>query len=120
MRRIVLGNLTIDRDRFEVSVGSRQVELTFTEFDLLWHLCAHADRVVPRERLLSMVWSEAPRQPDRSLNVHMTRLRKKLEGTDPWVIQTIRKRGYALVNGECRSHRVRTGQAGLSLLQRPR
>lgn len=94
--RIVLGNVTIDRDRFEVWVGDERIELTFVEFELLDTLARNAGKVIPRSRLLLAVWNERSIGEDRKLTVHMSRLRKKLRGSNLWHIETVTKRGYAL------------------------
>lgn len=96
--RIVLGNLAIDHDRYEVWVGERQVELTFVEFELLFFLARNADKVMPRERIVAAIWGEAARGHARKLTVHISRLRKKLRDSHPWRIQTLTKRGYGLSN----------------------
>ena len=94
--RISFGNVTIDRDRFEVWVGGERIELTFVEFELLFVLARNAGKVVPRSRLLLAVWNERSTGQDRKLTVHMSRLRKKLRGSDCWRIETVTRRGYAL------------------------
>jgi DNA-binding response OmpR family regulator len=101
--RIVLGNVTIDRDRFEVWVGDERIELTFVEFELLYALARNAGKVVPRSRLLLAVWNERSTGEDRKLTVHVSRLRKKLRGSDRWRIETVTKRGYLLANATGRS-----------------
>jgi DNA-binding response OmpR family regulator len=98
MSRITLGNVTIDRDRFEVWVDVRRVDLTFVEFELLFTLAKNAGKVLARSRLMQAVWNEPSRGQDRKLTVHMSRLRKKMRGSRPWHIETITKRGYALVD----------------------
>ena len=94
--RIALGNMTIDRDRFEVWIGDGRIELTFVEFELLYTLARDAGKVIPRSRLLLAVWNERSTGEDRKLTVHMSRLRKKLRGSNLWRIETVTKRGYAL------------------------
>jgi DNA-binding response OmpR family regulator len=106
--RIVLSNVTIDRDRFEVWVGDERIELTFVEFELLYALARNAGKVVPRPRLLLAVWNERSSGDDRKLTVHMSRLRKKLRASERWRIETVTKRGYLLVDhtgpGDKREH----------------
>jgi DNA-binding response OmpR family regulator len=97
MPRIELGNVTIDRDRFEVRVGERRVDLTFVEFELLYQLARNAGKVLTRSRLVSAVWHEPASGENRKLTVHMSRLRTKMRGSSPWQIETVTKRGYALV-----------------------
>lgn len=103
MSRITLGNVTIDRDRFEVWVDVRRVDLTFVEFELLYHLARNSGKVLARSRLMHAVWNEPSRGHDRKLTVHMSRLRKKMRGSEPWRIETVTKRGYAFVDGEATS-----------------
>ena len=98
--RVTLGNLTIDRDRFEASIGGKRVNLTFVEFDLLGELVRANGRVVSRSHLLKAVWGDDPSSGDRKLTVHMSRLRKKLRDSSPWRIETITKRGYAFTTVE--------------------
>ena len=97
MSGISLGNVTIDRDRFEVWIDVRRVDLTFVEFELLYHLAKNEGKVLSRPKLMQAVWNEPSRGQDRKLTVHMSRLRKKLRGSRPWHIETITKRGYAFV-----------------------
>jgi DNA-binding response OmpR family regulator len=93
---VTLGNLTIDRERFDVWIGDRRIELTFVEFELLYQLARHTERVMPRARLIQAVWNEPASRDDQKLTVHMSRLRKKLRGSQPWRIETVTKRGYVL------------------------
>jgi two-component system response regulator RstA len=98
MTRITLGNLTIDRDRFEVWIDTRRADLTFVEFELLYLLARNAGKVLGRPKLLEAIWRERPSPgEDRKLTVHMSRLRKKMRASRPWHIETITKRGYAFV-----------------------
>jgi DNA-binding response OmpR family regulator len=99
MSGITLGNVTIDRDRFEVWVDMRRVDLTFVEFELLFHLAKNEGKVLARSKLMLAVWKEPSQGQDRKLTVHMSRLRKKMGGSRPWHIETITKRGYAFVDG---------------------
>ena len=84
MSGISLGNVTIDRDRFEVWVDMRRVDLTFVEFELLYHLAKNEGKVLARAKLMQAVWNEPSRGQDRKLTVHMSRLRKKMRGSSPW------------------------------------
>jgi DNA-binding response OmpR family regulator len=103
--RIVLGNVAIDRDRFEVWVGDKRIDLTFVEFDLLYELARNAGKVVPRPGLVLAVWNERSTGEDRKLTVHLSRLRKKLRvGAGDWQIETVKKRGYMLASAASRTH----------------
>ena len=112
MRRIVLGNLELDRDRFEVRVAGRPVELSYLQFELLYALAARADKLVSHEQLLA-IWGESSGEDSSKLRVHISRLRKKIAASRPWRIRTVTKRGYALVDSERRSRRA-TSRAGVT------
>lgn len=96
--RIVLGNLTVDRARFEAFVDGRAAALTFVEFELLYQLARRPGTVITRSRLANAVWRGGLAADDRRLTVHVSRLRKKVRGTRPWRIATVPRRGYALVS----------------------
>jgi DNA-binding response OmpR family regulator len=106
MSQMTLGNMTIDRDRYEVSVAGRWVELTFVEFELLYELARNIGKVMSRARLMQAIWKEHVEDKDQKLTVHVSRLRNKLKDSDPWQIETVPKRGYALTNY------ARTGTGG--------
>jgi two-component system alkaline phosphatase synthesis response regulator PhoP len=99
MSNLTLGNVVIDRDRFEVWVDDRRVELTFVEFELLWELARNARQVLSRHRLMRSVWHEPATAGNRKISVHVSRLRRKLHGST-WTIETHAKRGYMLTNGQ--------------------
>ena len=90
------GGLRVDPARREVWLDGAVIELTTTEFDLLRVLVAAAGRVVPRERLMELARGEDWAAFERSVDVHVSHLRKKL-GDDPKRprrIKTIRGVGY--------------------------
>ena len=95
---IDLGNVSIDRDRFEVWVAGEKADLTFVEFELFYQLASNAGKVLTRQDLLRAVWSERDQARDRKLTVHVSRLRKKISGSRPWRIETVTKRGYLLTD----------------------
>jgi DNA-binding response OmpR family regulator len=83
---VVAGELEIRPDMFEAFVGGRAVGLTRREFELLHLLAGAAERVVPRERVYERVWGYAMAHGDRSVDVFVRKLRKKLEAASPgWV-----------------------------------
>jgi len=97
MSSITLGNLTVDRDRFEATIEGRRIDLTYVEFELLHALARNAGKATSRERLMAAIW-DGPADQTHKLTVHISRLRKKLAGSWPWRIETITKRGYILRN----------------------
>jgi DNA-binding response OmpR family regulator len=97
---IVLGNLALDPERFEVRIDGRPVGLTYLQFELLHQLAARAGRVVDQRQLAESLWQAAGSEAGRKLRIHISRLRKKIARSRPWRIQTVTRRGYALVNSE--------------------
>ena len=91
--RIVRGDLTIDIDSCEVSLGGRLIELTFKEYELLKFL-ANPGRVYSRETLLNRIWGYEYYGGDRTVDVHIRRLRSKTEDASHTFIDTVRNVGY--------------------------
>ncbi|MFF2314757.1 response regulator transcription factor [Arthrobacter sp. NPDC058097] len=89
---IVLGELDVDLDRRVAAIGSRVLPLTATEFDLLALLARNAGSVVTREQILDALWGDAFLASSRSLDVHLTGLRSKLQM--PGFIINVRAVGY--------------------------
>jgi two-component system response regulator RegX3 len=91
-----IGELTIDRRRRRVSVGTTDVALTPKEFDLLATLADDPGVVVTRQELLEEVWDPHWYGPTKTIDVHVASLRKKLG--DPAWIETVRGVGLRLGN----------------------
>jgi two-component system KDP operon response regulator KdpE len=79
---IAAGDLVVDLERRRVTLASREVHLTPTEYDLLKIFVANPDKVLTDRTLVETVWGVAYRQQAHSLHVYVARLRKKLEA-DP-------------------------------------
>ncbi|GAA0423917.1 phosphate regulon transcriptional regulator PhoB [Cocleimonas flava] len=92
---IRVGQLEIDRLSHRVSLVGEALDLGPTEYRLLLFLIEHPDRVFSRENLLNQVWSRSPYVEERTVDVHILRLRRALaiEGYDN-AIQTVRGIGY--------------------------
>jgi len=88
----VLGDLEIDLERRVATLRSEVLPLTATEFDLLALLARHAGSVVTREQILDALWGDAFVTSSRSLDVHLTGLRAKLQM--PGFIINVRGVGY--------------------------
>jgi two-component system OmpR family response regulator len=99
--RLRVGDLEIDFDAREVAVRGRRVALTHYEFELLALLARSAGRVLSRDRLLDALKGEAYDSFDRSIDVHVSKLRAKLEPDPkaPRYIKTVRGVGYVLAGG---------------------
>jgi DNA-binding response OmpR family regulator len=94
------GDLVIDRGRGQVMRGDQVLNLTPTEFRLLIFLARHAGQALTREQLLEAVWGyDAEIESERTVNVHIRRLREKIEidPSQPTLILTVPGIGYRLV-----------------------
>ncbi|HIE50410.1 MAG TPA: response regulator transcription factor [Armatimonadetes bacterium] len=96
-----VGDIVIDEAAHEVTVKGRAVNLTPKEFDLLYVLAANAGRVIERDTLLERVWGESTYLDSRTLDVHIRRLRLKIEEdpSNPHYIITVPGVGYKLFAG---------------------
>ncbi len=88
------GDLNIDLANCEVRVEGKVVELTFKEYELLKFLAKEPGRVFTREALLNKVWGYDYFGGDRTVDVHVRRLRSKIELSGQIFIETVRNIGY--------------------------
>lgn len=86
--------LVVDRNKRQVLLGNREIELTAKEFDLLAVLAEEPGKVFTRQELFTRVWDPVWVGTGKTLDVHIGSLRKKLEDAD--LIQTVRGVGYRL------------------------
>ncbi len=93
---LTFSNLRVDPDARQVWKDEELLDLTPTEFDLLFALALHRGRVLSREQLIEQVWGYDYYGDDRVVDVHIGRLRKKIETdpANPTVIATARGIGY--------------------------
>ncbi|MDD4924418.1 MAG: response regulator transcription factor [Dehalococcoidales bacterium] len=89
--------LTIDIVKYEVTLENRVIELTFKEYELLLYLASNKGRVFTREALLNKVWGFDYFGGDRTVDVHIRRLRSKIEDSDHTFIETVRNIGYRFI-----------------------
>lgn len=87
------GEVTINRERFEVKLKGEVLDLTFKEFELLAYLASRPGKVCSRSALLSEVWGYDFFGGTRTVDVHVRRLRAKL-GQQAHLIETVRNVGY--------------------------
>ncbi len=88
------GDLSIDQERYEVTVSGRRVALTYKEFQLLVLLASNPGRVYTREALLSQIWGYDYLGGTRTVDVHIRRLRSKVESSGHSFVETIWNVGY--------------------------
>lgn len=91
---IKCGDLVIDIPKCEVSIDGRLLALTFKEYELIKFLARNKGRVFTREALLNEVWGYDYYGGDRTVDVHIRRLRSKLNDPNNAYIQTVRNIGY--------------------------
>jgi DNA-binding response OmpR family regulator len=76
--KLVFGDLNIDLKLKELTIGAEKIALTKTEFEVLVFLAENPQRVFSRSEIIDKIWKETPFVTERTVDVHITRLRKKL------------------------------------------
>ena len=94
-RRLVFDKLIIDMDAFELSVDGKKIDTPPKEMELLFYLASSPNRVYTRNQLLDEVWGFDYFGDSRTVDVHVKRLREKLEGiSNSWSLKTVWGVGY--------------------------
>jgi len=94
-RKLVFDKLVIDMDAFELTVDGQKIPTPPKEMELLYHLASTPNRVYTRNQLLDEVWGFDYFGDTRTVDVHVKRLREKLEGvSDQWELKTVWSVGY--------------------------
>jgi DNA-binding response OmpR family regulator len=98
-QELTLGSLSLNRAAREATIAGQPVDLTSVEFDVLWLLVRHAGEAVSREELYRQVRGVSYDGLDRGMDVHVSRLRRKLEasGFEPAALKAVRSLGYLMV-----------------------
>ena len=87
-------SLSIDISTHEVTIDGKQIKLSPLEFNLLKFFVTHQERVYSRDQLLDYVWGDESFVEQRTVDVHIRRLREKIEPEGTKLIKTIRGAGY--------------------------
>ena len=94
-RRLIFDRLIVDMDAFELTVDGKKVDIPPKEMELLFYLASSPNRVYTRNQLLDEVWGFDYFGDSRTVDVHVKRLREKLEGvSDQWSLKTVWGVGY--------------------------
>ncbi len=93
---VSVGGLLLDASTYRVSFNGQMLKLGPTEFKLLHHLMTHAERVHSRSQLLDKVWGDHVFIEERTVDVHVKRLREALGAGAGSMIETVRGAGYRL------------------------
>jgi DNA-binding response OmpR family regulator len=96
---IRLGPVAVNVESYQVQVGTRPLDLTYKEFELLRFLCQHGGRAFTRAQLLREVWGYDFYGGTRTVDVHVRRLRAKLGPEHEQLIETVRGVGYRATSG---------------------
>lgn len=83
--RLVIGDFEIDFRTKELSIGGIPVALTKTEFEILSLLATNPTRLFSRDEIIERVWKDSPYITERTIDVHITRLRKKMGEKAVWI-----------------------------------
>ena len=95
VKRLIFDRLIIDMDAFELTVDGKKVDTPPKEMELLYYLASSPNRVYTRNQLLDEVWGFDYFGDSRTVDVHVKRLREKLEGvSDQWNLKTVWGVGY--------------------------
>lgn len=102
---LTVGDVELDRSAYKVKRGPREVRLGPTEFRLLEFLMESPGRVYSRSQLLDSVWGQNVYVDERTVDVHIGRLRKALNrGNEPDPIRTVRGAGYSISDQSDKVH----------------
>ena len=94
-KRLVFDKMVVDLDAFELIVDGKKVDTPPKEMELLFHLASSPNRVYTRNQLLDEVWGFDYFGDSRTVDVHIKRLREKLEGvSEQWSLKTVWGVGY--------------------------
>ncbi len=95
VEKISFDNLTIDKQAYDLVIGGKRVDAPPKEIELLYYLASSPNRVFTRAQLLDDVWGFDYFGDTRTVDVHVKRLREKLEGvSDKWELKTVWGVGY--------------------------
>ncbi len=95
VRRLTFDKLVIDMDAFELTIDGKKTDAPPKEMELLFYLASSPNRVYTRNQLLDDVWGFDYFGDSRTVDVHIKRLREKLEGVSPkWCLKTVWGVGY--------------------------
>lgn len=96
-QKIKLNETVIDRKSYEVYCNGKLLMLPMKEFELLSQLASYPDRIFTRDELIQLIWGADFEGDDRTINVHVKRLRERFSNlTDDFSIKTVRGVGYKL------------------------
>ena len=96
-RRLVIGSTVLDSDAFSVTFAGETVTLPQKEFLLLFKLLSYPDRVFTRFEIMDEIWGYESESDEKTINVHISKLRSRYENNPDFDIETVRGIGYKAV-----------------------
>lgn len=99
-RKLTLGNTTLYYDSLSVACGSEVQELPQKEFLLLFKLLSYPNKIFTRRQLMDEIWDMESESDERTVDVHVSRLREKFRGSNDFEIVTVRGLGYKAVHSK--------------------
>lgn len=101
-KKIILGDVTVNSEKYAVYTDSRYIELPKKEFELLFKLLSYPDRIFSKEQLLDNIWGRNSTSGEETVKTHISRSRSRLTGISAFRILTIKGLGYkADISKEC-------------------
>lgn len=91
-----LKNIVIDKSDYVVKIDNKTIKLPLKEFELLYYFAQHKNQVFSREQLIEEIWGLDFEGDNRTVDVHIKRLRSRFKDNAPFEIRTIRNVGYSL------------------------
>ena len=96
-KKLVVGNTTFDYNNFTVTIFNDTLELPKKEFQLIFKLLSQPNKIFTRQQLMEEIWGYDIESDERTVDVHIKRLREKFEGNRDFEIFTVRGLGYKAV-----------------------
>ena len=93
-QRVVIGNAVLDSSSLTVTEGADVSVLPPKEFMVLFKLCASPDRIFTRRDIMNDIWGIRTQTNERTIDVHIRRLRKRFSASGSFRIETVRGVGY--------------------------
>ncbi|WP_125143968.1 response regulator transcription factor [Clostridium transplantifaecale] len=99
-RRITCGNTTLNYDALTVTINGEETLLPQKEFYLLYKLMSYPNKIFTRQQLMDEIWGMDSTSDERTVDVHVNRLRERFRDCDDFLIMTVRGLGYKVVKSE--------------------
>lgn len=93
-KKIILGNVTVDSEKYAVYSDTQYIEFPKKEFDLLFKLLSYPDQIFSKEQLMDSIWGIGSVSSDDTVKTHISRIRNRLSEIDEFHIMTIKGLGY--------------------------